>query len=147
MPKKKKISLVLEVCLSDRESFKIIPDKKQQKNIYDKIRNRLVRKGLEGELLKNEMVAEIRQELFRLQPQFKPKESGIKEENQDETDFFDRKSIRIRGFDVWGENSPEIDPIDQLERNYNRSVQEGFRDVFCPRCKSNPCVCRIEGDE
>jgi hypothetical protein len=142
--KKRKRSLVLEIALSDRETFKVLPDKKQQKNIYDKVRNKLVRKGYEGEALKYEMINAIRQELFRLQPQFKAKEpQKIKEESN----FLNDKNFRIHGVDIWGEHTSKIDPVQQLEDDYNRTVQEGFQGAFCPRCKSNPCICRYEENE
>ncbi|MHC3130330.1 MAG: hypothetical protein IBV52_09680 [Candidatus Bathyarchaeota archaeon] len=137
---KNKRNIVLEIALSDRESFKVLPTKRQQKKIYNRVLQRLKRQGYKGEILKNHMLEAIRQELFKLQPEFKPKEISIGEE-----EFFDRSpKFVIKGSDLWGEHSPEIDPIDELEKNYNETVTEGFQKVFCSRCQSNPCVCKIE---
>ncbi len=140
MLRKKKVSLVLSVALSDRETFKVLPDKKQQKNIYDRVRNRLVRQGVEDDLLQTRLIAEIRSELFKLQPKFNPKSSESEIQSNKES-FFDR-NFRIRGFDVWSEHEESIDPIQQLQDNYNRTVEEGFRDVFCPICHCEKSCCR-----
>lgn len=142
MPRKKR-SLVLEVCLSDRESFPNLPTKKQQKNIYDRVRNKLIRYGLEGEMLKTKMVTEIQSELFKLQPEFKPK-SEIKEDN--EADFFDRKTFRIRGVRIWGDNQESTDPLKKELEIWEKNT-ERYMGQFCPVCKTNPCKCHKEGDE
>jgi len=144
MSKRKKRSLVLDVALSDRECFKILPDKKQQKNIYDKIHNKLVRKGLEGELLKNKMIAEVRAELFKLQEPYKPKEPKQIEDSQE--DFFDRKSVRIRGYDMWSEHKEGIDPLDRELEIWEKNT-ERYMTQFCPVCKTNPCKCKKEGED
>ena len=142
MPRKKR-SLVLEIALTDRESFKILPTKKQAKNIYNKVRNKLVRQGVTGELLQTKLIGEIRRELFAIQEPYKPK-SEIREEDSHEEAFFkrDRFEKPIRGYDIWGECEEPIDPIQQLQDNFNKTVKKGFRDVFCPNCRSNPCICR-----
>ena len=140
MPRNK-IPLVLQVALADKEAFKILPNRKEAKRIYDRARNKLVRRGLEGTALDYELVNEIRHELFKLQKPTESKESKSQIKEDIESDFFERKNFRIHGVDVWGEHAPEINPIQKLENNYNRSVKEGFRDVFCPVCKCNPCRC------
>ena len=136
--------MFLSIAISDRESFKVLPTKRQQKKIYNRVLQRLKRQGYEGEILKNHVLEAIRQELFKLQPEFKPKEISIGEE-----EFFDMSpKFVIKGSDLWGEHSPEIDPIDELEKNYNRTVTEGFKSVFCPRCHCERSCCRChEGDE
>lgn len=142
---KNKMNLVLQVALSDRESFKILPTKKQQKKIYNRVLQRLKRQGYSGEILKNHMLEMIRQELFRIQPSFKPKQDNpVNEES-----FFDRRAkFVIKGSDIWGEHSLEKDPIQELEDNFNRTVTEGFKSVFCPRCHCERSCCRChEGDE
>lgn len=114
-------------------------------NGYSNFETWLMSLNLDNEQSLNEMVAEIRQELFKLQPQFKPKEPQKIQE--DETDFFDRKSIKIRGFDVWGEGEEPRDPIQELETDYNETVAKGFRDAFCPlcHCERSVCKCHKEG--
>ena len=140
---KRKVSLVLSVALADRESFPVLPTKVQQKRIYNRCLQRLKRQGCEGELLKSKLISEVRSELFKLQPEFKPRKSQkIKDEISYEGSFFDRYKVVIRGYDIWSENAQEIDLLEQLERDYNETVAKGFRDVFCPNCRSNPCICR-----
>lgn len=139
MPKNK-LSLVLQVALSDRENFKVLPTKKQQKQIFNRCRNRLLRQGLSGEALKFKLITEIQSELFKLQPEYKPKENNPM--NEDE--FFSKKEAKftIKGTRIWSNPEKKIDPLDQLQKNYNETVKSGFDRAFCPRCKSNPCVCK-----
>lgn len=148
MPRKNH-NLVLSIALSDRESFKVLPDKKTQKRIYDKIRNRLTRQGFENGLLETKMKAEIREELFNLQKPFKPKSDETKPKIDESEPK--RKSISpqdnfvIHGVDIWEEHVPEIDPIDRELEIWEKN-SENYMNQFCSKCRSNPCMCR-EGDE
>jgi hypothetical protein len=138
MPKNR-IPFVLKVALSDKESFKILPDRKEAKRIYDQCRNKLTRRGLEGTALDYELVNEIRHELFRLQKPHEPK-SQIKEGN-----FLDRKDFMLHGVDLFSEHVPEIDPINKELKIWEKNT-EIYMNQHCPICKSYPCICRYEGE-
>jgi hypothetical protein len=141
MPKNR-IPLVLRVAMEDKESFKILPSRKEAKKIYDKVRARLIRQGFSDKALDFKLVAEIRQELFRLQKPHEGKESKsqIKEGN-----FLDRKNFMVHGVDLFSEHVPEIDPIDRELKIWEKNT-EIYMNQHCPICKSYPCICRYEGE-
>jgi len=142
MPKTEHI--VSRIMHSDPESFSKLFGKlthKDFKKIYNKCFRRLKAKGLSKERIKAYIVDEIRTELFKLLPKVVQKITTDEEKTDKDTRCVEYP-IELRGFDIWGNNEPEVDPFKQLEDNYNIAVERRFAEVFCPSCHCERSVCR-----
>jgi hypothetical protein len=149
MPNKRK-PLVLEIILGNMENFgKLLGTltDADYKKIYNRCYKRLHDRKIPKHQIKNFIKAEIESELFSLLPKFEPKTvtDVEKQENGELEKPSKQFPIKLRGFKMWGNNEKEVqDELGELEKNYNLTVEKAFAEVFCSRCKSNPCICRYE---
>lgn len=141
-------SVVQRIILSDLETFGELRGKlsdAQQKRIYDRAYKRLYDRKLTKEQIQSGLPEEIRAQLFKLLP--KHEGEIVTDAEKEEREIFEKKTkdypFRMRGFDIWGDTEQKkVDALAELESGYNDTVKRGFSEAFCPRCKSNPCVCR-----
>lgn len=148
----RKSHIVGRIIRSNQDSFKELIGKLDQedyKKIYNRCYKRLRDRCLTKEQIKGCISDEIESELFKLLEYNNKIESDAQKQENEEFSKSTKEYPfpKMHGVDLWGGSGDrKKDALAELENGYNKTVENGFKEAFCPYCMSNPCLCRYRNE-